>query len=295
MRHLIVIVMLLVLALVCGALLAVPVYKLLHALVDIQLHKLVPQVISITGLLLLLAWLGHQKRLDRATLGYPARPGATVTRQVLTGFFAGTMIIAVLATALVLLGIHQVETDLEFNLAAGVSITLRAMFTGVMVGLIEETLYRGALLGALLARMPPLHAIVVGSVIYSAAHFLKFSEAPTGLDITWTSGLLMLPSAFYRFSDPAILDALLSLLAFGVLLSLVRWKSGAIYLCIGVHAGVVTAMKIVNKTTDYVPHNTLAFMVNRYDHMLGYLALLWLISCILLYYQYTRADRGMDG
>jgi hypothetical protein len=79
-----------------------------------------------------------------------------------------------------------------------------------------------------------------------------------------------------------------------MLLSLVRLKSGAIYQCIGLHAGVVTAMRIINKTTDYVPHNTLAFMVNRYDHMLGYLALLWLIACILLYCKYTHTDRGNE-
>ena len=82
-----------------------------------------------------------------------------------------------------------------------------------------------------------------------------------------------------------VLRYLLSLLAFGVLLAMARLKSGAIYLCMGLHAGVVAAIKIVNKTTDYVPSNNLSFLVNQHDHLLGYLALIWLIMCILIYYR----------
>ncbi|MGH8121009.1 MAG: CPBP family intramembrane glutamic endopeptidase [Gammaproteobacteria bacterium] len=294
MRHLFAILMLLVLALVCGALLAVPVYKLLHSLADVRLHKLLPQVISITGFILLVAWLGYQNLLNRPTLGYTIRPGGGVTTAVLGGFVAGVLVIAVLAITLIVLGIHQLETDLEFDPVSGMRIATLALCTGIMVGLIEETLYRGALLGALLARMPPLHAVLASSVLYAAVHFLKFAEVPAGTPITWASGVYLLASAFYRFSEPAILDAFLSLLAFGILLSLVRIRSGVIYQCIGLHAGVVTAMRIVNKTTDYVPHNTLAFLVNRYDHMLGYLALLWLSACILVYYKFTGTEPGLD-
>ena len=292
MRHLFTIIILLLLVLLGGALLSFPVYKLLQPVTDVKFHKLISHVSSICGLVLLCAWLKHGQRFNRVTLGFVKSSPAAVISRILTGFVAGIMIIAVLAAALVLLGIHQIEPDLEFNPAAGGRIFVHALIVGAMVGLFEETLYRGALLGGLLSRMKTPGAILISSIIYSGVHFLKFREAPPNLPITWTTGLEMLPEAFYRFSDPAIIDAFLSLLAFGVLLAMARLKSGAVYLCMGLHAGVVTTVKIVNKTTDYVPNNDLAYMVNQYDHLLGYLALLWLTMCIMIYYRSAFAGAG---
>jgi hypothetical protein len=285
MRHLFTIIILFILALFCGALLSFPVYKLIQPFTDIGFHKLISFTSTICGLLLLCAWLKFNNRLNHATLGYIKSPPAVVRAQALTGFFAGIIIITILTSALVLLGIHQIEPDLEFNPAAGGRILVNALFAGIMVGLFEETLYRGALLGGLLDRMKPLGAILLSSIIYSGVHFLKFSAVPAAIPVTWLTGVQILPDAFYSFSDPAIADTFLSLLAFGVLLAMVRLKSGALYQCIGLHAGVVAAIRMANKTTDYVPHNHLAFLVNKYDHQLGYLALFWLAVCILVYYK----------
>ena len=286
MRQLFAIATLLILIFLCGALLSFPVYKLLQPLTDVRFHKLIPHVTSIVGLLVLALVLRHYQRLDRATLGY-AQAGVAITQQMLAGFLGGIMIMLGLATVMVLLGIQQIESDLTFNLTAGAMIFVRALVTGLLVGLFEETLYRGALLGGLLAMMKPVAALLVSSGIYSAAHFLKFSEVSPDAPINWLTGLQILPDAFYRFSDPATLDAFLSLLAFGALLSLLRLKNRVIYPCIGLHAGVVTAVRIMNKTMDYVPGNNLAFMVNKYDHLLGYLTMLWLTACILIYYRYA--------
>lgn len=285
MRHLFAIIILFILVLICGALLSFPVYRLLQPVTDVKFHKLISHVSSICGLFLLCAWLKYNNLLDRVTLGYIKSSVSTVISKILTGFFAGIIIIAILIAALLLLGVHQIEADLEFNPAAGGKIFLTALIAGAVVGLFEETLYRGALLGGLLARMKSPGAILISSIVYSGVHFLKFREVPADIPITWITGVQMLPGAFYRFSDPAITDAFLSLLAFGVLLAMARLKSGAIYLCMGLHAGVVTAIKMVNKTTDYVPSSNLAFMVSQHDHLLGYLALFWLTLCILIYYR----------
>ncbi len=292
MRPLFALAVVLVLILLCGALLSFPVYELLRPVSDFRFHKVISRVTTIAALILILAYAGYGKPFDRETLGYASC--GIVGRQLLTGFLAGMMIMIVVAAALVSLGIHQVESDLEFNPAGGARIVLSALITGTLVGLFEETLFRGALLGGLLAKMKPLAAVLISSTVYSAGHFLKYRELPPEFPITWTTGLEMIPGAFYRFGDPATLDAFLSLLAFGVLLSLIRLKNSAIYQCIGLHAGAVTAIKIINKTTDYVPDNPRAFMVNSYDHMLGYLALVWLLACIFIYYRYAFSGAGID-
>ncbi|MGH8582525.1 MAG: CPBP family intramembrane glutamic endopeptidase [Gammaproteobacteria bacterium] len=295
MRALFALAGLLVLILLCGALLSFPIYELLQPISDFRFHKVISRVTSLSALLLILAYVGYGKLFDRETLGY-AGSGALAVRQLLTGYLAGMIIMIAVAAALVLLGIHQVESDLEINPAAVARIVLSALITGTLVGLFEETLFRGALLGGLLAKMKPLAAVLISSTVYAAGHFLKYRELPAEVPITWTTGLEMIPGAFYRFGDPATLDAFLSLLAFGVLLSLIRLKNSAIYQCIGLHAGAVTAIKIINKITDYVPDTPRAFMVNPYDHMLGYLALVWLLACILIYYyRYIYSGAGIAG
>jgi membrane protease YdiL (CAAX protease family) len=295
MRHLFTIVILFILILLCGALLSFPVYKLLQPVTDIAFHKLISYTSTLCGLVLLGLWFRYENRLSPETVGFIKSGPAVIISQMLTGFFAGIIIIVILASALLVLGIYQIEPDLTFNPAAGGRIIMSALFAGVMVGIIEETLYRGVLFGGLLTRMRAPGTILLSSIIYSGVHFLKFRGVPADFPITWFSGVQLLPGAFYQFRDPAIIDAFLSLFAFGVLLAMVRLKSGALYQCMGLHAGVVATLKIVNKTTDYVPHNNLAFLVNKYDHQLGYLALFWLVVCILVYYRSafagTRTNR----
>src|SRR3972149_5117958 len=115
MRHLFAIIILLILVLLCGALLSFPVYQLLQPVADVKFHKLISHVSSICGLLLICVWLKHDNLFDRATLGFIKSSPAAVISQILTGFFAGIIIIAILIAALVVLGIHQIEPDLVFN------------------------------------------------------------------------------------------------------------------------------------------------------------------------------------
>lgn len=286
MRHLLIIILLLVLALTGGALLAFPVFSLLQLFFHVSPGKVMPAVISITGFMLLMLWLRHQRLLNRGTLGYAA--GDDKLRQLGAGFLAGILIMVILAAALVLLGIHRLEPDLHLDPVAGLRLMSAALVTGIVVALVEETLYRGALLGGLLARVTPASAILFSSVLYAAVHFLKFNADPDFHE-HWYSGLALLPSAFHRFGDPAIVDVFLSLLAFGVLLALARLYSGALYLSLGLHAGTVFALRLVNKTTDYVPGNARAWMVNNQDHTLGLLALLWLMICIVIYRRLAKA------
>lgn len=291
MRTLSLIILLLVLILIAGAILSFPVYKFLHLFSDISFHKLIPHVTSMTAVILLVGYLRYRRCLDAATLGY-APVNDLVLLHLATGFTGGIMIMLILAVILLLLGIQQFDSDLTFNIVTGGRILAGALVTGMIVGLFEETLYRGALLGLLAPVMRPVAAVTLSSSIYSAVHFLKFSEVLAGAGITWDTGLSLLAGAFHRFSEPATLDAFLSLFAFGALLALLRIKNGTIYQCVGLHAGAVTAIRIINKTMDYVPGTSLPFLVNRYDHLLGNLATVWLTVCILAYYRLAWHESG---
>lgn len=282
----------LLLTLLTGALLAVPVYKLLHPVIDLQFHKLTAHVTTFCGLLFVFLYLKLNNILTGKITGYAIKP-SFIRRDLLTGIAAGAGIMIVIEALLLGLGVHQFEIYMDTSLDTIIIVLLKAILSGLLVGLIEETLFRGALLGGLQVKTGAMSATFITSLIYAAVHFIKYRALPADTGIAWTTGLEMLSKAFFRFSDPAIIDAFLSLFAFGVLLSLVRLKKGNIVQCIGLHAGVVFAIILINYITDFSPDSHLAFLVSSYNHLLGYLASAWLAIIIIIYY--SRQLKGDAG
>ena len=283
MRTIVSFLLILLLTFIIGALFAVPVYQFLHPVIELPFHKILSHVTTFCGLLFVFLYLQLNNILNREIAGYAINP-SFIKRDLLTGIAAGVGIMIILEALLLGLGIHQFEIYIDTSLDTIIIVLLKAILTGVLVGLIEETLFRGALLGGLYKKIGAVSAVITTSVIYSAVHFIKYPALPVDTEIHWTTGLELLRGAFFRFSDPATIDAFLSLFAFGVLLSLVRLKKGNIVQCIGLHAGVVLTIKLINYITDYAPDSRFAFLVSNDNHLLGYLALSWLAVIIFIYY-----------
>jgi len=289
MRTIVSFLLILLLTFIIGALFAVPVYQFLHPVIELPFHKILSHVTTFCGLLFVFLYLQLNNILNREIAGYAINP-SFIKRDLLTGIAAGVGIMIILEALLLGLGIHQFEIYIDTSLDTIIIVLLKAILTGVLVGLIEETLFRGALLGGLYKKIGAVSAVITTSVIYSAVHFIKYPALPADTEIHWTTGLELLRGAFFRFSDPATIDAFLSLFAFGVLLSLVRLKKGNIVQCIGLHAGVVLTIKLINYITDYAPDSRFAFLVSNDNHLLGYLALSWLAVIIFIYY--SRQFKG---
>jgi hypothetical protein len=56
-------------------------------------------------------------------------------------------------------------------------------------------------------------------------------------------------------------------------------------MCIGVHAGMVMALKITGRFSQYVPDSQFDFLVNWVDHTLGYLSFFWLMILTIIYWR----------
>lgn len=283
MRQILLLFFLILLAFVCGSLLSYPVYRLVLLVTEVPFNKIVSQLISLCGLLFVFLYLRINHYMDRKTAGFdftvPSLP-----REFLSGLLAGVVIMFTLIFILLMLGTHHAEPELQFSFKFIISMLFKAIIAGLFVAIIEEVMYRGALLGGLQKTTGILTAVFVCSMIYAAVHFIKIPVLNS--DINWYSGFAILSKAFFRFGNPAILDSFLALFAFGVLLSMIRINKGNIIQCTGVHAGVVIAIKVINDLTDYDPNNNFEFLVNRYDHLLGYLAFIWLTLLIIVYYRY---------
>ena len=269
-------------ALLTGALLAYP----LHALLPfsyMQYHKVVPIATEFTAVAFSLLFLRATAGLDRTSLGFGF--GAhDIRRDLPVALFAGAAFVAVLETALLLLGIHVPATSASM---VGPGSLARLLFAAIAVGLlvavVEETLFRGALVSGLKPSTGAAGALLLTSAAYAAAHFVKFPPLPAGAEVHWYTSLEMLSQAFTRFRSPIVIDSFITLFALGLLLGLMRLARGHIAQCIGFHAGVVAGLKAAAEFADYSRGSGFDFLVNRWDPELGWLPTI-LLSAVTIGY-----------
>ena len=118
----------------------------------------------------------------------------------------------------------------------------QAAITAASVAVLEEVLFRGVLTGLLLRSLSARTTLVTIAVLFAALHFLK---PPHDLHIAreavgFGSGFWLVGVIFKTFTDTSLLLAEFgTLLMVGLLLGYTRWRTGALWLPIGLHAGWV--------------------------------------------------------
>jgi membrane protease YdiL (CAAX protease family) len=273
-----------------GALLSYPVYQGLTLLRAIGFHKALHYSIVLTGLSLGL-WYLHATGSLAALFGQGAG-GSARLKALVTGYAAGLAILLLVELSLALLGMRVADPDLGAGPGAILFAVVKALLTGITVGLLEETLYRGAIYTGLARHANAVSALILSSLFYGAVHFIDMPELPAGTAVTWSTGFVLLAGAFRQYSDPFIYDALITLCILGVFFGLLRRHTGNLLICIGAHAGVVTVNKIFSYTTEYRPGTGYAWLVNAYDHQTGILASAWLCLACVVYCALAQTGRS---
>jgi membrane protease YdiL (CAAX protease family) len=117
----------------------------------------------------------------------------------------------------------------------------KVVLAAVSVPFIEETFFRGIVLGILLRTGRKLLSVAAVSALFAAVHFLKGSEREPAI-VTWTSGLQAIGDAFAGFGDPMmVLAAFATLFLIGCILADARVLTHSLWLPIGLHAGWIFA------------------------------------------------------
>jgi len=111
------------------------------------------------------------------------------------------------------------------------------LVAAISVPFIEETFFRGIVLGILLRTGRKLLSVVAVSGLFAAVHFLKGSERESVI-VTWISGFQSIGDAFAGFGDPMmVLAAFATLFLIGCILADARVLTRSLWLPIGLHAG----------------------------------------------------------
>lgn len=269
--------------LVLAALLSYPLYLVIHPLQpEWWFHKIASRLWQVTMLagVVLVVW--RLRLTTKRDWGYGA-PRPRWLRQFWTGLALGLVTMLPVTLSMLALDVRPLRPDLD---AARIARALLAgVASGLAVGFVEETFFRGLLQGAVVREMKrPVAAILLVSVVYSALHFLGRAKIPHQ-EVDWQSGFVLLASVTSNFAAPAtMVDSFLALVAVGVLLGLVTVWTGSIALATGLHAGWVWMMRTTVGATSANPDAPLAWTISTIDGYTGWLVLAWtmLITAVVV-------------
>jgi uncharacterized protein len=168
-------------------------------------------------------------------------PWKTRLAQLGGGLVIGAASLGALALVLEISG-AAVPRDTE--LSAGKFFS-KALMPALGAGVVEELLFRGLLLGLWLRAYSVRTAWIGSSVMFSFVHFLG---PPDGMIIAdpraWHAGFEILGGTLRHFADPLFfVTEFATLTLLGLILGWCRLRTFSLWLPIGLHAGLVFALK----------------------------------------------------
>lgn len=253
------------------------------------LHRVFVRLTMLTVLVIAIWLLRRHGLADRATLGFTG-PAARLLRRAGIGLFAGVVLMQLALLPLFLLQVRTWNAATPLVWSGWLPPIAKGFGTGLVVALIEETFFRGAMQGALQRIGATGWALFAVPLLYASVHFLG-RPADMHLQVVpyeqvngW-SGFMVQREFFATFAHPlAILDACAALWCVGLLLALVRRRWGDLAGCIGLHAGFVATIVVFRKVSSPAPANHWSFLVGSFDGLLGWwVALLTAIACLVVW------------
>lgn len=117
------------------------------------------------------------------------------------------------------------------------------------VAVIEESLFRGAIQGAVRRATSGAGTILFVSALYAVVHFLKPPENSAGpVLIIWSSGFAQALQAFWQFEElRLVFGGFITLFMVGVILGYARTRTRSLWMPVGLHTGWIIAKMGFNK------------------------------------------------
>jgi uncharacterized protein len=127
----------------------------------------------------------------------------------------------------------------------------KILASGLAVGLLEEWMFRGAILGSFRRSMNDWTALFVVSAIFSILHFVTPPEVGITSDqVGWGTGFALIPERFAGFREPMlVLGGFTTLFLFGWVCGWAVIRTRGLALAIGFHAGMVLGKFGFNRVT----------------------------------------------
>jgi uncharacterized protein len=257
-----------------GALLAYPAYELTSSFAAWPFHRVAARIAMLALVIVLIALCRHLDLTRKSDYGY-GLPWRRFVRVSLLWGAVGVFTAGVGAAFLMLTHLRVAAADFIPSAFGIARIFLVGVGSGVSVALIEETVFRGVMHTAIERESPPWVAVLLTAPLFAVLHFFAKVRIPAA-DVGWGSGFDLLLRSFAPLSHPAlVLDSFLSWLVVGLILSLTRVLTGNIAVAIGLHAGWVVVLRMLQEATTSGSAPAYSAWVGHFDGLLGYWLLPW--------------------
>jgi len=244
-------------------------------------------MIRLSQILLLLSifpiskWLGLTKEM----LGYATFK--IMFKQFWRGLGLSFLVLLPAFFALNALGVHSIDyskawTFVWFSKKIGVAFGL-----ALLIGLLEESIFRGLLMSSLRKYLSTFSAIWLSSVYYAALHFLDYKSPVLEATPTLQGSFELLSAAYQNMFALQDWTAFLALCAVGLFLGILRWRGEInLAICIGCHTGWVTIIRMIKSTSQVNLNSPYVFLVSHYDGIIGLFVAGWLLFILAIYFSY---------
>lgn len=205
-------------------------------------------------------------------------------RDAAAGF--GASFLALVLLGAILMAFRVVELRSQVNMAALGNIVVSA----VVVSILEEWLFRGAILGLLAASLSRFSTLFCTSALFSVLHFLQ-PDTANPQTIGWLSGFALIPGAFAQFREPwLVLGGFTTLFLIGWILGWARLQTRSLWMAIGLHTGWVVGFMSFAKVTKRLlkMQETLPWFGNDLKVGLGSVATVLLTGLLVWVYLRKR-------
>ena len=245
--------------LICGALIAPPLYWALQSIMAagyltswqrFGFQKYLNRGILISAFVLLwpmLKWLQIRGRSE-----LKVESDVNWVRHLVQGLVVGAGVMAILAGGYFVFGVYQARPVLEW------SKLVTAASSAVVVSVLEESLFRGGINGLFRRSLSASGALWATSLLFAAVHFIKPDPSVKITEVFWWTGFELLPRSFHQFAKPLLfLGGFATLLVFGLMLGVAAWRTRSLWMSIGIHAGLVFVKlsfeKLTERKVEYLP------------------------------------------
>ena len=213
---------------------------------------------------------------------------------IFRGFGLGVLTLSLHSFLLIFFGVRTPQIP-DMGLIHLAAASLSAAGAGLGVALLEETLFRGALIAILMRIAGPRTAILVSALDYAALHFIGTYWTTDPALVGWDTGFRIALDGFSHLpaAEPG---SFLALFLAGVLLGTVRlYFRGGLAFSIGLHTGWVFVIKLFKPLTQIELTSPWIFLIGTYDRVIGYLSCIWILFILILIYLFQRRFKASSA
>ena len=216
-------------------------FGFLKGLSEYELHRILSRVIMVNIFLSLIIF--RKKLLANSGVFKVLKPQKGDGKWFLAGLLFG---IFTLSLQVFFAVVFQGRTFFTYKLIFSKVVikTIECLFSAVLIGVMEEFLFRGVLFKYLWRKRSFIIALLISSLVYSCAHFFRPKDI-TGVDeLSPFAGFIVIFKMMSPFLSPDFMFESVGLFLVGACLAAGYYYSKSLYFPIAVHAGWVFVIKM---------------------------------------------------